>query len=349
MTAVYASGTNTFVVSHDATQNMVVDYARNIEDFPVNQYAQIRKVDKVQGYWLSMTVEEAGRILNSNLADFEWPDGTVDPEANDGTEAFEFLAFLAKRYRFGFNLGYLASGQAGWDIIAQHSSIKARQAMTARTQKVVTAMTTSGSYDASHTSAVSSITGVSGKWDVSTTARQDIKRSLDHAAETIYKDTLGAVTKKDLNLVLSPGCLRKISVAQEIVDLLKGSPSAYGWIRGALAGEKVDYEVPKELYGYRLVVENTVKVTSRKGGTVARSFVLGDTTPALISRVGALEAKIPSQAPTFSSLTLFMQEEMTVETRDDPDNRRTKGRVVECFDVKLTAPASSFLFTAAVA
>jgi len=347
--AAYPSGSNTFVLSHDATQNMVVDFARNIEDFAVNEYVQIRKVDKVAGYWLQMTVEEAGRILNTNLADFEWADGTVDPEANDGTESFEFLSYLAKRYRFGFNMGYLASGQAGWDIIAQHSSIKARQAMTARTQKVATLLQTSGNYDSTHTSAVASITGVSGKWDVSTTARSDIKRSLDYAADIIYRDTLGAVSKKDLNLVVSPGCLRKMSVSQEIVDLLKGSPSAYGWLQGALAGEKVDYDVPKELYGYRLVVEGAVKVTSRKGATRATSYVWSDTSPALISRVGALEAKIPSQAPSFSTCTLFMQEEMTVETRDEPDNRRTKGRVVECYDTKLTAPSSGFLFTSAVA
>jgi hypothetical protein len=39
---------------------------------------------------------------------------------------------------------------------------------------------------------------------------------------------------------------------------------------------------------------------------------------------------------------------MTVETLNDRDNRLTDIRVVENFDVVLTAPISGFLFTSAV-
>jgi len=42
---------------------------------------------------------------------------------------------------------------------------------------------------------------------------------------------------------------------------------------------------------------------------------------------------------------LFMSEEMTVETRDDIDNRRLQGRVVEEYDVVLTSTAAGFLLT----
>jgi hypothetical protein len=42
---------------------------------------------------------------------------------------------------------------------------------------------------------------------------------------------------------------------------------------------------------------------------------------------------------------MFMLEEMTVETRQDPDNRLTKGRVVEDYATVMTAPVSGFLFT----
>lgn len=349
MTAAYPSGTNTFIPSHDATQNMIVDFARNLDDFAINKYAEIRKAKQTAGYWLKMTVEEAGRILDTNLAGHEWADGNDAPAFNDGTESFEWLPFATKRRAFGFNIGSRTSDNASWDIIAQHSSIKARQAMTARTQLVVSTMTNASLYASAHTSAVSSITGVSGKWDVSTTARSDIKRSLDHAAETIFKATLGAVKQKDLILVMSPGCARKMSISQEIVDYLKGSPHALAFIRGTLPGEKVEYLLPAQLYGYQIVIEDTVKVTSRKGATAARSYVLGDTTPVMLSRVGGLESKVPVEAPSFSSLSIFAYEEMTVETKNDPDNRKTTGRVVEDYDVQLTAPVSSYLFTDAVA
>ena len=58
MAAQYPSASNTFVRDHDATNKMVIDYARNINKFPVNKYAQIIPVKKVAGYYLEMTVEE---------------------------------------------------------------------------------------------------------------------------------------------------------------------------------------------------------------------------------------------------------------------------------------------------
>lgn len=346
--AVFPSASNTYVLSHEASGSMVIDFSRNIDDFPINQYAQLRKVNKMSGYYLEMTVEEAGRILNADLQDFEWPDSTPDPDANDGTESFNYLDFHCKRYRYGFAIGDLASEQASWDIIAQHSSIKARQAMTARTQLAISALTDASAYATSHKSAVGSIPGVTDSWELSTTSRTDIKRSLDYAAEIINIDTLGVVQKKDLILVISPTLARKMSVAQEIVDYMKGSPQAYPFIRGSLPGGKVEYELPSDLYGYKLVVENSVKTTSHKGASsVSKSYIMPETTPVLISRVGALEAKIPASAPSFSTLTGFMYEEMTVETRNEPDNRRTKGRVVENMTFVVTAPVSAFRFSAA--
>jgi hypothetical protein len=42
---------------------------------------------------------------------------------------------------------------------------------------------------------------------------------------------------------------------------------------------------------------------------------------------------------------MFAYEEMTVETKNDSDNRRTIGRVVENLVPKVVAPASGVLFT----
>jgi hypothetical protein len=218
--------------------------------------------------------------------------------------------------------------------------------MTARTQAAVTLMTTAGNWAAAHTSAVSSISGVTGKWDVSTTARRDIKRSLDYAAETIVKATLGAVKQENLMVVMSPGCARRISVCQEIVDYIKGSPAAEKELVKTLSTPN-RFGIPDTLYGYKVVIENAVKVTSRKGATKATSFVLGDTTPFMCSRVGGLEGIEGS--PSFSTCQIFMYEELTTEQKHDRDNRRHLGRVVDNYAAKLVAGISGFLFTAAVA
>jgi hypothetical protein len=343
MAAVAPSGFNTFVPDHDATNKLVIDFARNQKDFAVNKYAQIIPCKAVTGWYLKMTVEEAGRILDTNLDDVVWPDGNAAPEFENETETFEFLPFRTRRYAWGFNLGALTAEQASWDIVAQHASIKARRALTARTQKVVTALTTTANYDSSHLMDVRAISGNSGKWSESTTARQDVKRSLQTALELISDDTLDAVSQDDMILVINSALAAALSQTQEIVDYIKGSPDALAQVRGELPGGNVRYGLPGKLYGVPLVVEGTRKVTSKRGATTARSQVLPTANAVLCSRPGGLVGVEGS--PSFSSVAIFAQEEMTTERKTDADNRRVVARIVENYDVKLIAPAATVLFS----
>lgn len=345
MTAIAPGPSNVFIHDHNASNKMVIDFARNVKDFPVNGYAQVVPVKQVGGYYLEMTVEEAGRILNSDLSNFVWYDGEPAPEGSEGTENFEWKPFGCVRNAFPFKLGDLTTENASWDIIAQHSSIKARQAMTARTQRAVTQLTTSGNYSADHVKDVTSISGNTGTWALSTTARQDIKRSLIQGAEQIADATLDVVKPEDLKLVLSSSLAAKISLCQEIVDHIKGSPFALAQVKGELSAtnRNLRYDLPERLYGFETFVESTRKVTSRKGATRAVSQVFPSAYASLCSRVGQLEGV--AGAPSFSTLVLFAYEEMTVETKHDSDNRRSIGRVVENLTAKVVAPASGILFT----
>lgn len=350
MVAQFPASQNVFVRNHEASGKLIVDFSRNPSKFAIARYAQIVPVknDQPAGYYLEMTVEEAGRILSTDGAQFAWPDNSERPKNWHGTESFEFKDFRCERFEYGAPIGDRTKNAATWDIIAQHAAIKSQQAMTFRTQKAVSELTTAANYASSHTSAVASITGNSGNWAASTTARQDIKRSLNHAADVILKDTLGVVDPAELMLVISPGCAKSIAVTQEIADYIKGSPDAWQWVKGDLANQNrnIAFGLPPTLYGYDLIIEKTVKVTSRKGATKATSYVLGDATPFMCSRPGGLQGLYG--APSFATCTLFMMEEMTVETLNDRDNRLTKVSVVEDFAAKLTAPVSGFLFTSAV-
>lgn len=343
MAATSPGPSNVFIKDHNASGKMVVDYARNVKDFPVNGYAQIIPVQKVGGYYLEMTVEEAGRILNSALDNFVWYDGEPAPEGAEGTESFEWKPFSCVRRAFPFKLGNLTVENATWDIVSQHSSIKSRQAMTARTQLAVTALTTAGNYAASHRLDVTAISGNSGTWALSTTHRTDIKRSLITAAELIADDTLDVVRPEELRLVISGSLAGKMSMCQEITDYIKASPEALAQIKGELGGRNTRYGLPDRLYGFDVFVESTRKVTSRKGATRAVSSVFPTTQAALCSRVGGLEGV--AGAPSFSTLVIFAYEEMTVEIKNDPDNRRTIGRVVENITANLVAPASGVIFS----
>lgn len=341
--ASYPSAQNVFVRDHDASNKMVIDFARNVKKFAVNQYVQIIPVKKTAGLYLEMTVEEAGRILYTDMRDRLWYDGQPAPEGNDGTESFLWKPFQTVRYAFAFLLGDLTIEQASWNILAQHSSIKSRQAMTARTQLAVTALTTTGNYSASHVKDVTAISGNTGNWAQSTTARQDIKRSLIAMAEQILDDTLAAIEMDDLVLVISSALAGELSECQEIVDHIKGSPDALAQVRGELPNGNVMYGLPEKLYGFPVVIEKTRKVTSKKGATTARSQILAKGTPFMVARPGGLVGV--ADAPNFSTCVLFCQEEMTVETLRDAPNRRTQGRVVENLVAKVVAPASGGLFT----
>jgi hypothetical protein len=336
------TGTNTYIPSHEATNNMVVDFSRNPDTFPLSKYSQYVPVTENLGRYIEMTVEMAGRIINSNGADMAWPDGVDAPSGAGNREFFQFKGYQTKRYASAFSLGELAAEQAAWDVLAQYARIHAQRMMTLRTQLAVTAL--AGTAWGANTSAVSSIAGVTGKWDVSTTARKDIKKSLDFAFEIINIATLGAVKQDQMLLLMSPTCARLLSASQEIVDHIKGSPFAKEEIEGGL-GNAV-YGLPSTLYGFPVVVEDAVKVTSRKGNTKAASYVLGATTPYLLSRPGELEGV--EGAPSFSTLTTFLKEELTLEQKHERDDRKHVGRCVDDTDTVVTAPISGFAFTAAV-
>jgi len=346
--AVFPSGSNTFVRDHESSGRLTVDFSRNPKRFALNRYIQIIPVKKVAGYYLNMTVEEAGRLLNTDGAEFAWPDGADAPSGVDGTESAAFLEFRTQRKAYAVRLGEMAVEQASWDISQQHLNIKAQQAMTSRTQDVAIALTTSGNWSSSHVSAASAISGNSGTWAASTTARQDIKRSLNTAAIQILQDTLSAIDETSLRVVMGPSDAAAISECQEIVDHIKGSPDALAQIRGELPGRNVRFGLPDKLYGFEIVVEDAAKVTSRKGATRAASFVWPQGSAVMCSQVGGLVGV--ENTPNFSTAVLFVYEkgEMAVEKQFDNWNKRHEARVIDNRQAKVIAPASGFLFTGIV-
>lgn len=340
MAAAIPSGSNTYIPSHDATNNMVVDYSRNPDSFALPSYSQYIPVETQVGRYLKMTVEMAGRLVNSDGREMSWGDGNDAPSGAGNRESFEFLAYQTRRFASAFFLGELAVEQASWDVLAQHARIHAQRIMTLRTQLAVTALT-GHSWPAAHTAAVSSIG--TAKWDASTTERKDIKKSLDYGFEVIHKATLGSVSQDQVQLLIGPELARKIAASQEIVDHIKGSPFAKEEIEKGLGNAM--YGLPSTLYGYPVTVEDAVKVTTRKGATKATEYILPLATPFLLSRPGELEGV--EGAPSFSTLTTFVKEEMTVESKHDRDNRTHKGRVVDDTTSVVTSDISGFAFTAA--
>lgn len=347
---VFPGGQNTWVPSHDIGNKLVIDYSRNPKKFALNKYVQIQPVEKIKGLYLQMTVEERGRVMSTNAAEYDFDDGSDAPSGTDGTESFNFLDFTAKRKAYPFRVGNMAVDQATWDLVGQQADIQAQKAMTVRTQIAYNTLTTSGSYASGHTSAAASITGASGNWAQSTTARSDIKRSLMYAFEKMLDDTLGVIEPEDCCLVMGSATAAQISQSQEIIDAVKQSRDAWPMLHGELPSGTDLYNIPSKLYGFNVVIDKTRKTTSMKTASGAalnatRSQIFAQSNAFLIARPGGLNGV--AGAPSFSFLQQFTYKkyDMLVETKYDDDNLRTNGRVIDCFTTVAVAPGAGFWFS----
>ena len=339
----FPSGTNTFIPSYEASGKLLVSYSRNPKDFALNRYVQIRQAKKSLGYYLKLTPENAARILSTSVHDAVWHDGQDAPTGEWNTESHEFIPFSTIRYGFPFRLGYKAVDQADWQIKAVHAANAAQQCMTGRTLNVVTKLTTAANWPSTHTSA-SGTAFIGGPLDAGTNFR--IKGALNKMAQQILKSTLGVIKPKDLHIVMSPVLADKLGRTTEIHEFVKSSPFAQAQIRGDSPSLNGIWGLPDVLYGFPVTVEDAVRVSSRKGATPASSFLFPDNTLLMVARPGAL---VSEGSEAFSTAVLFMYEEMTVESKDDPDNRRHSGRVVDDYAAELVSTISGFYLVDALA
>lgn len=348
MAASFPGQYNTYVPSTEATQNLIADFSRNPDRFRLAEWCQYVPVQANKGFYTQMTVQMAGRLVSATGDDLRWADGNEAPRQTTGLEAFEFKPYVTQRYMSGFELGEMAAEQASWDVLAQHARIHAQRMMTLRTNIAATLATTAGNFDSDKQIDIASAPAdlnISGKLDVATSANMDIKRTLDYSAELIFQSTLGAVQQQDIMFVMNPLTARRLSVTQEIRDTLKQSPFAMQIVEKQL-GPANNWGMPKELYGYNIVVEDAVKVTSLKSATLARSYVWPDGVIVACSRPGGLDGV--EGAPSFSTFQAFLKTEMLVESKHDNDNKRHVGRVIDDFDIRMVAPLSAVHITGAL-
>lgn len=335
ITPQYPSGYNTYVPNTEATNNLIIDFARNPKDFKLNQYTQTIKVDRNVGLYTRMTNEVCAQFQSANES--VWVDASERSLGAQNLESFAEETYHTTRRNFSVTLGYLSTQQASWDLTAQYQKILGTQAMTARTSIVINALTDTSNYDNSHVIDVSTDFGV---WDSSTTATGYIKATLYNATNLILRDTLGNVRLNDLMLVISAEGASQLMQSQEIVDYIKGTPDSWKMTQGTLASGP--YGLPETIYGLKVVVEDGVKVTSPKGASRAPDWLWPKTTGVICARPGGLTA---TQGPNFSTCVTFAKEEMTAESFDDPRNRRTVLSVTEDYCAQVIAPVSGVVLT----
>ena len=345
-TPVFPGQFNTFIPSTEATQNMVVDFSRNVDKFPLAKYIQYVPVSVNKGFYTRMTVEQAGRLLTDDGADALWADGTDAPRQTGKNEAFSFEPYVCKRYLDGFEVGEIAAEQASWDLLAQQARITAQRVMTRRTNIVLSAATNAANYAAANqvdlSGAVSGLFASATNLDESGATDLFIKKTLDFCAMNIVKQTLSAVNPGDIQFIMNPTTANLLSNTQEIRDFVKQNVGAFAMVEGSkMTVPGLNYGLPSTLYGYNIVVEDTVKVTGKKGAVASPGYALADGDIIVASRPGGLEGV--EGARSFSTWQLFLKDEMIVEQKHDNDHKRHVGRIIDHFDVQMVAPVSGMI------
>lgn len=329
------AGSNTYIPSWDATGGLIA-YTRSAASFRLQQYIKYLNVKKDQGYYLTLDKDEPARIVDED--DHLWADGADAPIGNANKQDFEYTAFRTVRQNFAFNIGYKAAEQAEWQVVVAHAKMALQKAMTLRTIKATGLLTTAANFGTNTAAA-------SGAWSTSSEAALYIQNDIQAALLAVEQSSNGIIYSEDsFVIVMNPVTARAISVSPEYRNFLKGSPFSNSYMTDRKNPNRV-YGLAPELYGIKVVVENAMRVTSRKGVTPTRAFVWPNASVALVSRPEGLVGTEGAEYSDFSTCAIRFYEENTVETKDDPDNRRHAGRVVEDYVATLQAPTTGYLIT----
>ena len=141
--------------------------------------------------------------------------------------------------------------------------------------------------------------------------------------------------------IVNPTTARVMATNDGVRDYIKNTPHALNFLKGDATF--ATYGLPQNLFGLGgVVVDDTVRVSTRKGGANTRGFFYagsaGDKySMVFVSRPGGL---VGNEGPSFSTASIFAYEDMTVETLEDPWNRRVRGSVTDNSATVLTAPLS---------
>jgi hypothetical protein len=328
-------GLNTFVPTFsEATGLIQTEFTRNVKSFAVNRYSKLVPVSTVSGYYLKINSDEAVRVIDEK--DFRWAYGEDRPTGVNND--FDFAQFTTKRFERGFYIPYETAKVAAWDIVAQHARSRATQLMTLRTQRMLTALTDSTAWPSvsyfADADALTGLTTTNGVYDGDNATATGIQTFFQKAIEKIMVNTGGAVQPQDIICVMGPETAHKLSRTAQLRELIKYTQGVQ-LMQGA--GNYSRYGLSPSLFGIGdIVVEDAVKVTTQKGATRSASYILGLDKVLFLSRPQGLVGV--EGGANFATVTNFVYEDMTVETFDDPKNRRTVGSIVDNSVPELTAP-----------
>ena len=334
---VVGGGLSTYVPSTNdlATGALQVEFTGTVNSFAITRYAQIVPTSKMTGYYLRQDVPDNVRITDTK--EFAWPLGNDRPTGKQN--AFEFVSYSTERFAYPFYIPQESANQAAWDVVAQHARSKAQLAMTARTMRAASVLSTSGNWAGNYAANPAASPISQGSWTNSSVANAYIQKTIQKVMQLVSLSSGGAVAPNQLIMVISPAIAQIVSQAPETKEYVKNYPAALSFYQGSDTFSR--WGIPPTLFGLGdVVVDDSVKVTSKKGAaSLTSSYVYGNGAY-FVSRPGGLVGVEGSSS--FSTLQIFAYEDMTVEQFNDPMNRRLEGRVIDNSVSAVVAPVGGY-------
>lgn len=352
VTTPHHPGPSNVYIPPDVSDSLRIQYIRNPASFALKRYARFVPVSTDAGLYPSLDQSLGMRVSTSQ--DTIWPDGQCRPCV--GTQRHTWKKYKTSRHSHGDQLGNKTIRLGSWDLVASHSLAYAQQAMTALTSRAMTVLHTAANYPTSNKAATidALLSGSGLSWTASSTAEQTIKKSFNAVREAILKRT-GVIPgyNGQLKLILTPTIAHQISTTAEVSQYLVNHDYAMSNLGIAQQHVLNTYSLPPIMYGVEIVVEDSVISTGREevDGTFTGAFQ-GSANHAVfvfagddvgVSATGTAPQTNFAEAPTFTSLTAFEFEALSVEMNVESFDRITKIGVATDYDFQLSAPDSAYL------
>jgi len=356
MTLQYTSQFNAYIP--EAT-GQVIAFIRDPKTYRYNEYTQLVKAPTEVGVYMKLEVDNFQRFVTND--EDAWPDGARAPENKWNQVKHDWVEFQCIRRMDATTIGWLVQQQAAYKVLLANTKGIQNQHMAKRTQRLITMAENTANWG-NNTDTANNLNGGAGFWDKATNDPGDvhflaIKKTLDQVAQIVQLNTNGVVNFNDpdspLILVLAPGAARKMSQTSEIHSYLQGSAGdAYRRLTGTEAEMIENYGLPKYLYGWKIVVEDAVRVGERPkasgveasttGSPAARRFIKSEDSAIVCVRPGKLDGTYGTT--NYSTMQLFYHgSEIELETLPDNRNRLDELRVISSVTERLAAPASGYL------
>jgi hypothetical protein len=287
---------------------------------------------------------------------YAWPYGQPRPK-NYFNIPFKDVEYRCQRRQFDAQLDRETVQFADWQILPMYNLGIMTQAAINRAVAVQSILQTSSNWPGTNTAAANTLNGGAGKWNLGSGDESSpnflaIKKTLNRVAVLINLYTNGVLKEGDLRLLVSPNDAYAMANTGEIQSYMKNNEHAVKQLlEQGFDGRASKYGLPPVLYGWEVVVEDSIRTSTKltstdlasTGFNTDQSFLWSDGTAVCVARQ-AVEGV--AGMPSFSTIGLFISEDMTSEMFDDEENRLVNSYVTDAIQAKLVSPLSGFCITA---